>query len=114
MRGLVQAVKAYEELAIAAAKAGDRDIALKALLANRWSPTGRSRRPPRRPAGGQSWPPAGVRFDRRGPLRGTVWRPRVRASLAYLTLFGGLGGLLPFASLYYLLAGSTTRRSVRC
>ena len=33
MRGLVQAVKAYEELAIAAAKAGDRDIALKALLA---------------------------------------------------------------------------------
>jgi 6-phospho-beta-glucosidase len=41
MRGLVQAVKAYEELAIAAALSGDRDIALKALLANplvaRWS-----------------------------------------------------------------------------
>jgi 6-phospho-beta-glucosidase len=34
MRGLVQAVKAYEELAIAAAKSGDRDTALKALLAN--------------------------------------------------------------------------------
>ncbi|HUQ44542.1 MAG TPA: 6-phospho-beta-glucosidase [Candidatus Limnocylindria bacterium] len=34
MRGLVQAVKAYEELAIAAATSGDRDIALKALLAN--------------------------------------------------------------------------------
>ena len=41
MRGLVQAVKAYEELTIAAAKSGDRGIALKALLANplvaRWS-----------------------------------------------------------------------------
>ncbi len=41
MRGLVQAVKAYEELAVAAARTGDRDIALKALLANplvaRWS-----------------------------------------------------------------------------
>jgi 6-phospho-beta-glucosidase len=41
MRGLVQSVKAYEELAIAAAKSGDRGIALKALLANplvaRWS-----------------------------------------------------------------------------
>ena len=41
MRGLVQAVKAYEELAVAAAKTGDRGIALKALLANplvaRWS-----------------------------------------------------------------------------
>jgi 6-phospho-beta-glucosidase len=34
MRGLVQAVKAYEELAIEAATTGDRDIALKALLAN--------------------------------------------------------------------------------
>jgi 6-phospho-beta-glucosidase len=41
MRGLVQSVKAYEELAIAAARSGDRDIALRALLANplvaRWS-----------------------------------------------------------------------------
>jgi len=41
MRGLVQAVKAYEELAVAAARTGDRDTALKALLANplvaRWS-----------------------------------------------------------------------------
>jgi 6-phospho-beta-glucosidase len=41
MRGLVQAVKAYEELAVAAARTGDRDLALKALLANplvaRWS-----------------------------------------------------------------------------
>jgi 6-phospho-beta-glucosidase len=41
MRGLVQAMKAYEELAVAAAKSGDRGIALKALLANplvaRWS-----------------------------------------------------------------------------
>jgi 6-phospho-beta-glucosidase len=41
MRGLVQAVKAYEELAVAAAKSGDRGLALKALLANplvaRWS-----------------------------------------------------------------------------
>jgi 6-phospho-beta-glucosidase len=41
MRGLVQAVKAYEELAIAAARSGDRDVALRALLANplvaRWS-----------------------------------------------------------------------------
>ena len=34
MRGLVQVVKAYEELAIAAARSGDRDLALKALLAN--------------------------------------------------------------------------------
>ena len=34
MRGLVQAVKAYEELTIAAAKSGDRGVALKALLAN--------------------------------------------------------------------------------
>jgi 6-phospho-beta-glucosidase len=41
MRGLVQAMKAYEELAVAAARTGDRGIALKALLANplvaRWS-----------------------------------------------------------------------------
>jgi 6-phospho-beta-glucosidase len=41
MRGLVQAVKAYEELAVAAAKTGDGDLVLKALLANplvgRWS-----------------------------------------------------------------------------
>jgi 6-phospho-beta-glucosidase len=34
MRGLVQQMKAYEELAVAAARSGDRDIALKALLAN--------------------------------------------------------------------------------
>ena len=34
MRGLVQQAKAYEELAIAAARSGDRDIALRALLAN--------------------------------------------------------------------------------
>jgi len=41
MRGLVQAMKAYEELAVRAAITGDRGIALKALLANplvaRWS-----------------------------------------------------------------------------
>ena len=41
MRGLVQAVKAYEELAVRAAMSGDRGVALKALLANplvaRWS-----------------------------------------------------------------------------
>ncbi len=41
MRGLVQAMKAYEELAVEAAKSGDRGVALKALLANplvaRWS-----------------------------------------------------------------------------
>ena len=41
IRRLVQAMKAYEELAVAAAKSGDRGIALKALLANpleaRWS-----------------------------------------------------------------------------
>ena len=34
MRGLVQAVKAYEELAIAAARTGDRGTALRALMAN--------------------------------------------------------------------------------
>ncbi len=34
MRGLVQQVKAYEELAISAAVSGDRAIALRALLAN--------------------------------------------------------------------------------
>jgi len=34
MRGLVQAVKAYEELAISAARTGDRGTALRALLAN--------------------------------------------------------------------------------
>lgn len=34
MRGLVQQVKAYEELAIAAALSGDRGTALRALLAN--------------------------------------------------------------------------------
>ena len=34
MRGLVQQAKAYEELAIAAARSGDRDVALRALLAN--------------------------------------------------------------------------------
>jgi 6-phospho-beta-glucosidase len=33
-RGLVQAMKAYEELAIAAATSGDRGIALRALMAN--------------------------------------------------------------------------------
>jgi 6-phospho-beta-glucosidase len=41
MRGLVQAMKAYEELAIEAARTGDRRVALRALLANplvaRWS-----------------------------------------------------------------------------
>jgi 6-phospho-beta-glucosidase len=41
MRGLVQSVKAYEELAIQAAITGDRQVALRALLANplvaRWS-----------------------------------------------------------------------------
>ena len=34
MRGLVQQMKAYEELAVAAARSGDRDVALQALLAN--------------------------------------------------------------------------------
>jgi len=34
MRGLVQAMKAYEELAVAAARTGDRGVALRALLAN--------------------------------------------------------------------------------
>ena len=34
MRGLVQAVKAYEELAVAAARSGDRQVALRAMLAN--------------------------------------------------------------------------------
>jgi 6-phospho-beta-glucosidase len=34
MRGLVQAVKAYEELAIVAARTGDRGLALRALMAN--------------------------------------------------------------------------------
>lgn len=41
MRGLVQSMKAYEELAVAAARSGDRGLALQALLANplvaRWS-----------------------------------------------------------------------------
>jgi 6-phospho-beta-glucosidase len=34
MRGLVQAVKAYEELAVRAALSGDRRVASRALLAN--------------------------------------------------------------------------------
>src|SRR5262245_28271852 len=34
MRGLVQAMKAYEELAVAAARSGDRGLALQALIAN--------------------------------------------------------------------------------
>src|SRR6185503_14884169 len=34
MRGLVQAVKAYEELTIQAARTGDRGLALRALMAN--------------------------------------------------------------------------------
>jgi 6-phospho-beta-glucosidase len=34
LRGLVQRVKAYEELAVAAARTGDRTVALRALLAN--------------------------------------------------------------------------------
>src|SRR5688572_13703994 len=34
MRGLVQAVKAYEELTVAAARSGDRRTALRALIAN--------------------------------------------------------------------------------
>jgi 6-phospho-beta-glucosidase len=34
LRGLVQAVKAYEELAVEAAITGDRNVAVKALLAH--------------------------------------------------------------------------------
>ena len=34
MLGLVQAAKAYEELAIEAARSGDRKVALRALMAN--------------------------------------------------------------------------------
>jgi 6-phospho-beta-glucosidase len=34
IRGLVQQMKAYEELAVAAARSGDRTLALRALLAN--------------------------------------------------------------------------------
>jgi 6-phospho-beta-glucosidase len=34
MRGLVQAVKAYEELTVEAARSGDRRTALRALIAN--------------------------------------------------------------------------------
>jgi 6-phospho-beta-glucosidase len=34
MRGLIQQVKAYEELTIRAARTGDRDVALRALMAN--------------------------------------------------------------------------------
>jgi 6-phospho-beta-glucosidase len=34
MLGLIQAVTAYEELAIEAARTGDRDVALRALLAH--------------------------------------------------------------------------------
>jgi 6-phospho-beta-glucosidase len=34
MRGLVQAAKAYEELAVAAAISGDRRTALRAMIAN--------------------------------------------------------------------------------
>lgn len=34
MRGLVQAVRAYEELTIRAALSGDRGVAVRALLAN--------------------------------------------------------------------------------
>jgi 6-phospho-beta-glucosidase len=41
LRGLVESVKAYEQLAIEAARSGDRTVALRALLANplvaRWS-----------------------------------------------------------------------------
>jgi 6-phospho-beta-glucosidase len=44
MRGLVQAVKAYEQLTIEAAMTGSRDVALRALIANplvaRWSIAG--------------------------------------------------------------------------
>jgi len=34
MHGLVEAVKAYERLTVRAAVSGDRDVALKALMAN--------------------------------------------------------------------------------
>ena len=34
MRGLVQHAKAYEQLAVEAAVTGDRDVALRALMAN--------------------------------------------------------------------------------
>jgi 6-phospho-beta-glucosidase len=34
MLGLVEQVKAYERLTVAAARDGDRDVALKALMAN--------------------------------------------------------------------------------
>jgi 6-phospho-beta-glucosidase len=45
MRGLVQAMKAFEELTIAAAMSGDRRIALKALLANPLVPDLRTAEP---------------------------------------------------------------------
>ena len=45
MRGLVQAMKAFEELTIAAAMSGDRGIALKALLANPLVPDLRTAEP---------------------------------------------------------------------
>ena len=34
MHGLVEAARAYEELTIQAARTGDRDVAVRALLAN--------------------------------------------------------------------------------
>ena len=79
MRGLVQAVKAYEELAIAAARTGDRGIALKALMANplvaHWSIAAPSSTPCSRPIAAT----CRRSIRRRGPLRGTVWAsgPRV-------------------------------------
>jgi 6-phospho-beta-glucosidase len=45
MRGLVQAMKAFEELTIAAALSGDRRVALKALLANPLVPDMRTAEP---------------------------------------------------------------------
>ena len=55
-RGLVQAIKAFEELAIKAAVTGDRAIALRALLGHPLIPGSRSRH--------RSWTPSSTRTGR--------------------------------------------------
>ena len=60
MRGLVQAVKAYEELAVAAAISGDRRTALRAMVANPTRRLGGRRAAPRCAARGEPAVPAAL------------------------------------------------------
>ena len=71
-RGLVQAVKAYEELTVAAARSGDRTLAVRALGAN--------------PLVGRRGRPPAARGDaRRGPRAPGAVRPGLRRDVRRVT-----------------------------